>query len=244
MVNKLFSELGKSKAMADFAALIKGIDGIAGLNLPQSVIGLLDNYGDLDYDGLMAAIGDLDIYVGGKPLNEETVLELISGYSFYNSPITYPKIFFLGEGELRDYAYAKYLGTKHGAVVGSVLIGNKVGPVSLDNAGNNPMSIAQLTSLFNRVETEREYMPKYYPYLAVRSAVIKYIGLVPLAILLAYVFAYAEKKQLDKIIRSAAPSQFYGGTNSAGAYQNVKIIENIRPFEYNKILEEAKPFQD
>jgi hypothetical protein len=199
MVDKLFDELSENKAMGELVALIKGVNGLMGLNLPQSVIDILDDYRNLDYDGLIAAIEALNIEIGGKVLNEDALLGFISDFSFYQAPSSYPKMFFIEDEALREYAYAKYFATKHGAVVGSVLLGDSVGKVTLSDAGSSPMSEGQLASLFQRVEIEREFMPKYYPWLAVRASLVKYGGLVPTTIILAYFFAYAERKQTDKI---------------------------------------------
>ncbi|MDR1939478.1 MAG: hypothetical protein LBQ40_01625 [Clostridiales bacterium] len=201
MVDKLFAELGQNRAMADLVALINGAVGILGIDLPEGVTDILNDYNNLDYDALMSAIAGLNIEIGGKPLNEETLLGYISEYSFYQSPSSYPKMFFIDDAALRDYAYAKYLATKHGAVVGSVLLGQSVGLVSLDNlSGAAPMSAAQLERLFKKIEIENSYMPKYYPWLAIRGDVLKLGGIVPVAIFIAYALAYAENKKLDKLI--------------------------------------------
>jgi hypothetical protein len=199
MVDKLFDELSENKAMGELVALIKGVNGLMGLNLPQEVIDILDDYKNLGYDELIAAIETLNIEIGGKILNEDTLFGLISDFSFYQAPSSYPKMFFIGDEALREYAYAKYFATKHGSVVGSVLLGDSVGKVTMSDAGSAPMSEGQLISLFQRVEIEREFMPKYYPWLAIRANLVKYGGLAPVAIVLAYFFAYAEKKQTDKI---------------------------------------------
>jgi hypothetical protein len=109
-------------------------------------------------------------------------------------------MFFIEDTALREYAYAKYLGTKHGMTVGSVLIGEGVGAVTLDNlSGNTPMTEGQLTALFNRIEIENYYMPKYYPWLAVRDSLARFGGFAPVAVILAYCFACAERKQTKKI---------------------------------------------
>ncbi|MDR2090311.1 MAG: hypothetical protein LBP62_01440 [Clostridiales bacterium] len=199
MVDKLFAELSENEAMGELVALIKGAAGLLGLEIPKELTDVLDDYKNLGYDGLIAAIEALNVEIGGKTLNEETLLGLISDFSFYQAPSSYPKMFFIADETLREYAYAKYLATKHGAVVGSVLIGDSVGKVTLDAAGNFPMAKNELASLFQRLEIESEFMPKYYPWLAVRANLIKYGGMAPVALIFAYFFAYAEKKQTDKI---------------------------------------------
>ncbi|MDR2047471.1 MAG: hypothetical protein LBP79_06235 [Clostridiales bacterium] len=200
MVDKLFAELSENEAMAELAALIKGANGLLSLDLPQAVIDLFDDYKNIGYAELMDALAALNIETDGGTLNEETLLGLISDYSFYQAPSSYPKMFFIEDAALRDYAYAKYLGTKHGQTVGSVLIGGGVGEVTLDGAsGNSPMSETQVISLFKRIEIESEFMPKYYPWLAARDALVRLGGLAPLAMIIAYLLAYAERKQTDKI---------------------------------------------
>ncbi|MDR2267453.1 MAG: hypothetical protein LBE09_07755 [Christensenellaceae bacterium] len=147
----------------------------------------------------------------GKPMLDEDgnpivvtigindIMEVIGTLSYYQSPTTYPKMFFIQNKELRTYAYAKYFGTKHGAVLGTVLIGDSVGKVTMDSSGNPPMSYDEITALFNRLDIENEYMPKYYPWLAIRRTLIKYTGFVPLGLILAYLFAFFERKQFSKL---------------------------------------------
>jgi hypothetical protein len=103
-------------------------------------------------------------------------------------------MFFIADADLRDYAYAKYFAAKHGAVVGSVLIGDSVGKVTIDGAGSKPLSAEALSSLFRRIDAENEYMTKYYPWFSARDGLIRFGGFVSAAILLAYLFADAEKK--------------------------------------------------
>jgi hypothetical protein len=201
MLNTLTGYIAGAPVTGDIVAIIEGLNGLIGLNLSDEILDILRNYRDLDYDAFMEILDNLAIDIGGQTLNEALILQYISDYSFYQSPTSYPKIFFIKNGALRDYAYAKYLGTKHGAFVGSVLIGDGVGAVTLDNTkGNAPMSEKELDKLFARIEAEQAYMSEYYPWLAVRSGLIKFGGLVPAGMILAYFFAAAEKKNFYRLI--------------------------------------------
>ncbi|MDR3216420.1 MAG: hypothetical protein LBT55_03280 [Clostridiaceae bacterium] len=183
----------------DLVAIIEGVASISGMEISEESLAILRDYRNLDYDGIMQILNDLNIESGGQVLNEEFILNLLSDLSFYQSPATYPQMFFIEDASLRDYAYAKYLGTKHGALVGSVLIGDSVGEVTLNASGNAPMSQSALMSLFARIDAEEEYMTAYYPWLSARNGLIRFGGLIPAAIILAYFFASAEKKSMKRL---------------------------------------------
>ncbi|MDR3294005.1 MAG: hypothetical protein LBT20_07900 [Clostridiales bacterium] len=200
ILNTLAGNLAGLPVTGDLVTIIEGLNTLIGLNLSNEVLDILRDYRALDYDALMKVLDDLKIDIGGEILNEAYLLKFISEFSYYQSPTTYPKMFFIGDSALRDYAYAKYLGTKHGATVGSVLIGDKVGAITLDNGGSSPKSESELTALFARIRIESEFMPKYYPWLALRAGLVKFGGIVPAAMILAYIFADAEKKNINRLI--------------------------------------------
>ncbi|MDR0751478.1 MAG: hypothetical protein LBF12_02650 [Christensenellaceae bacterium] len=203
LVNKLTSDLA---ADYDFNQLKKTIIGILSL-VGESFLGKEINDQILDllkkdqmtYDDFIALLESLQIEIDGQVITEDTLYDLLATLSFYTAPTTYPIFYFIDDTELRDYAYAKYLGERHGAFIGSVLIGDAVGQVTMDNAGNTPMSSSELKTLFAKLDIEAEYMPKYYPWLAIRRTLIKYGGLVPVCIILAYLFAYAERRVFSRL---------------------------------------------
>jgi hypothetical protein len=208
VVGVLIDKIKTSKGLEEIMKLLSPFIGLLGL--PGNVENIIKDYKNLNLDKLLEAvnsiesIGTLLVDLGladsaDAVVDMDLIMDLIAGYSFYQSPTTYPQMFFIDDDELRAYAYAKYYGMQHGSFIGSVLIGSSVGEVTLSNGGSTPISADDLNYLFKRLEIESEYMPKYYPWLALREGLLKYGGLAPVAIVLSYLFAYFERKQFSKL---------------------------------------------
>ncbi|MDR0696716.1 MAG: hypothetical protein LBF68_04135 [Christensenellaceae bacterium] len=201
LVNKLTSDLNNSAAFSELKAVLNAalslVGSMLGTEITNALKTLLSN--DLSYEAFMDLLNSLQLEIDGAVLTEDGLYELLSTLSYYNSPTTYPIYYFISDPDLRDYAYAKYLGEKHGAFVGSVLIGDSVGHITMDSSGSSPMSATELKTLFEKLDIEDTYMPKYYPWLAIRRTLIKYAGLVPVCIILAYLFAYAERRVFSRL---------------------------------------------
>ena len=166
------------------------IGGLLGINLSAS----------LSLDDLLSAVSSL-----GLSLTEEEVMDLLAGFSYYQSPQTFPIFYFIEDEELRDYAYAKYYGETHGAIIGSVLIGDRVGEVTMDENGNPAEEDidARLKS-FRRMDLDKSYMPDAFKWMALRANCLVFAGIVPFSVIAAYFFAYLERKSLKKLMVGGA----------------------------------------
>lgn len=155
---------------------------------------------DLTLSDLLDGLGSF-----GLTLSEKDVLELLEGFSYYQSPQTFPVFYFLEDEELRDYAYAKYYGETHGAKVGSVLIGERVGEVTMDENGNPAEEdIDERLESFQRYDLDKSYMPEAFKWIALRANCLVFVGIIPFSIIAAYFFAYLERKSLKKLIQGGA----------------------------------------
>lgn len=122
-----------------------------------------------------------------------TTIPLTSNLFFYQSPTTKPLMDFIADKELRDYAYAKYYATTHGANVGSVLLGDSLGAVTFSSKGYPSAVFAyDLTKLY-QLEASNSYVPMYYPLFASRRYMYVCGGLI--MIMMALYYHNARKKE-------------------------------------------------
>ena len=195
------------------------------------VKGLMADIGSLDTDKLLDILNDTVITTEG---GEQTLAELVFGLlgmevegeltwemlqellvssaiSVYISPSTYPIYYFIEDEGLKDYAYAKYYATVHGAKLGSVLVDESpkngveyVGHVTMSSSGTiNPYTGAELLSLFEKWDTEEEIQGKYYPFFIVRSTLIKMSAVIVFTLIAAYYFTSLIDKQYAKLTLKA-----------------------------------------
>jgi hypothetical protein len=182
---------------------LSAILSVLGANLGSTGVGVtigmllgVNLTADLSLSDLLTAANAL-----GLTLTEEEVMELLAQFSYYQSPQTFPIFYFIEDDDLRDYAYAKYYGETHGAKVGSVLIGERVGEVTMDKNGNPAEEDidARLES-FQRMDLDKSYMPVCFKWMALRANCLIFAGIIPFSIIAAYFFAYLERKSFNKLI--------------------------------------------
>ncbi|MCL2631142.1 MAG: hypothetical protein FWD49_06465 [Firmicutes bacterium] len=134
---------------------------------------------------------------------EEMLFDLLDEFVGYQSPSTLPIIAFLSNDTLKDYAYAQYIAQKHGGNIGAVLIpvvdGGRVGRITMDSNGKEAWNTQELLDLFVAVEVFNNEFVKIFPWLAAREIMLYCFGIVPLMLLLAYVFADKERKLIKEI---------------------------------------------
>lgn len=183
ILQAIAEKLGESPSISTLLNMLKGI-------MPEYA-GLFD-LDNLDYEALIPVLE-------GFGLSESDLLGLLEGYSNYQSPSTYPVFFFIDDSDLRDYAYAKYFAEVHGAKMGSVLVGARVGEVTMSENGEEPMEEADLLDFLNRTKIENEYMPELYPFLVIRGYLFIFCGIVPMSLILAYLLAILEKREYEKL---------------------------------------------
>ena len=163
---------------------------------------LIDLLNGLGLGGTLAGL----LGTGATTLTKADLMGLLEGYSNYQSPSTYPIYYFLEDEGLREYAYANYYATIHGGKVGSVLVGENVGLMNLDNmAGTkNPYTGSQLLTKFKMWEAQTELINDFYPIFAVRAIALKMSASIVFCLMAAYWFTakiddeYAKLKVASK----------------------------------------------
>lgn len=144
LVRKLFFGIGSMEQLNGVISLASNI-GFNVNSLLQSYIGITVNeIKDLDLDGLLDVLNNkmsselretltptLNGFGISFPVTKASLVNLVSGFIYYQSPTTKPDFMFLDDADLVKYATAKYEGQTHGANVGSVLIPTKQTETSL-----------------------------------------------------------------------------------------------------------------
>ena len=174
--------------------------------------------------------GLLDGFVGAEsnPLNGLTldkafVLDLLKEYSYYYSPTARPVFDFIAEAtdgnellicdyyndegevvlsakEVQRFAYARYYAKVHGANVGSVLIGENIGNVTMNFSGYPAESCAFTLAELYQMDADLSYIPSLYPDLAARRILFMFAGIVVLSVILFYQFGKKQDDIIEEII--------------------------------------------
>ena len=146
----------------------------------------------------------------GLSFTEDQIMELLSGYSYYQVSNVKPLMYFIKDETLRTYAYARYFGETHGANVGSVLIPTKNDDGSLGNIGCITMSDSGLSADENAfslsqcylLKANKSYAPTLYPLFAARRYAYVFAGIIALMMVIFYyakLKVYLTKKKLEVI---------------------------------------------
>ena len=173
-------------------------DSVGGLGPILSWVGL-EEYAallsyineDLDVDTIVTVINTMGLFE--EPITRDTLAELLKGFSFYQSPQAKPIFEFIEDENLKEYAYVNYYATVHGAKIGSVLIGPKIGHVDMNNSGF-PEDMGYTLEELYQLRTEISYKPQFYPLFAARRYLYVFAGVIGLSTVLAYHFARKEKE--------------------------------------------------
>lgn len=194
ILSALGANLGAGDSGDSLRSIIGTINMATGGMIPSSVANSLT--GDLSLEAVVLLASSF-----GLDISEDDIMELLEGFSNYQSPQTKPIFYFIEDAELRDYAYAKYFGEVHGGKIGSVLIGERIGCVTMDESGYEAEDLGERMTMLKQTEKDLGYMVKYYPWIALRNCFMYFAGLIPFTIACAYLFASLEKKTLDKLIK-------------------------------------------
>ena len=176
---------------------------------------------DLDVDTLLEVVNGIELSgqslggmlagllgeEGATELTKDMLFGLLVNFSSYQSPMTYPVYYFIEDANLRDYAYAKYYATVHGATLGSVLVGTPdangneyVGEITMSTSGTlNPYSGEDLLYMFNKWDFEQKLQNEYYPIFAVREIALKMSAVIVFTLMAAYFFTALIDKQYAKL---------------------------------------------
>ena len=148
-------------------------------------------------------------------LTWDTLEELLAstGISVYISPSTYPIYYFLDNEEgLRDYAYAKYYATVHGAKLGSVLVDASagegetqyVGKITMSASGTaSPYTGESLLQLFKKWDFDEEIQKDFYAFFILRSELLTMSAVIVFTLIAAYFFTAQIDKQYAKLALKA-----------------------------------------
>lgn len=174
---------------------LSGLGGLLDVDMSQSLAELL--------------FGLLDMPLEGE-LTWETLQELLasSALSVYISPSTYPIYYFIQDEALRDYAYAKYYATVHGAKLGSLLVDlspdengtEYVGKITMSSSGTiNPYTGESLLQLFKKWDFDQQVQKEYYSFFILRSVLVKMSAVIVFTLIAAYFFTAQIDKQYAKL---------------------------------------------
>ncbi len=179
-----------------------------------NIAGLLDGFVGADANPLRPA-GPTSVLT----LEKQFVLDLLDEMTYYYSPTVRPVFDFIKEAtnaggelaceykdvggnviltseEVQRFAYARYYAKVHGANVGSILIGDNLGAVTMDSQGYPAESFAFTLAELYQMDADLSYIPELYPILVARRYLYVFTGIIALSIILFYQFV---KKQDDII---------------------------------------------
>lgn len=168
-------------------------------------------------------IGEENNPLNGLTLDKAFVLDLLKEYSYYYSPTVRPVFDFMKEAtdgsellicdyfddegnvvlsaeEVQRFAYARYYARVHGANVGSVLIGENIGNVTMNFSGYPAESCAFTLEEIYQIDADLSYIPSLYPAFAARRMLFMFAGIVALSIILFYQFGKKQDDITEEII--------------------------------------------
>ena len=117
----------------------------------------------------------------GLDLDADSIMALLSTFSNYQSPELYPSMYYIEDPMIREYAYAKYYATVHGANIGSVLATDdpdgSLGQVSMSTSGYPASFAYELNDLY-LLKAQTEIATTYYPLFAARRYTLIFAGII------------------------------------------------------------------
>lgn len=158
-------------------------------------------------------------------LDKQFVLDLVKDMTYYYSPTVRPVFDFISVAtdgaeelvceykdsdgnvvmtaeEVQKFAYARYYAKVHGANVGSVLIGDNLGEVTMDNTGYPSVPFAFTLAELYQLDADLSYIADLYPLLIARRYLLVFTGICLLSIILFYQFAKREDDMINERIIS------------------------------------------
>ena len=200
-LDKILGALGSGVMESSIIAQLKGL-GIDITSLLASV-GLSEN--DVKnlsvakvleiVNGILAGMGENEAVTetlagfgidASKPITEDDLMDVLANFSFYQYPTMKPKFSFLKDETLRKYAQAQYYATVHGANVGSVLIGDRIGHVTMSTSGYPADTFAYSLKELYTLKARSE-LAQYYPFMLARKYGYICAGIIALMTVLFYV---------------------------------------------------------
>lgn len=158
---------------------------------------------------------------GYLTLDKQFVLDLLNDMTYYYSPTVRPVFDFISvatdgsdelvceykdsdgnvimtAAEIQKFAYARHYAKVHGANVGSVLIGDNIGGVTMDNQGYPADRFAFTLAELYQLDADLSYIADLYPLLIARRYLFVFAGICMLSIILFYHFAKREDDMINE----------------------------------------------
>ena len=225
-LNSILSVIGEKFGNNEQLKTLLGVFAGRGDGSSEGISAIIDQLlailnKDLDVDTLLGVVNKINLSgqslggmlagllgeEGATELTKDMLFGLLVNFSSYQSPMTYPVYYFIEDANLRDYAYAKYYATVHGATLGSVLVGTPdangneyVGEITMSTSGTlNPYSGEDLLYMFNKWDFEQKLQNEYYPIFAVREIALKMSAVIVFTLMAAYFFTAQIDKQYAKL---------------------------------------------
>lgn len=138
--------------------------------------------------------------LGIEEVSKDGVMNFLYTLVYYQSPTTKPIYDFIKDETLKKYGYAKYYATTHGGNVGSILMGENLGLVSLSDKGY-PSAVFDfsLNDLY-KLRAYNTYVPKYYPVFAARRYLYVFSGVIALMTVLYFHFGRKQQFAMDELM--------------------------------------------
>lgn len=189
ILGTLGAELSEYKTALEF--ILNRIDGA------EDFVELLEYLNeDLTVEQIVGIVNGLGLFE--DPIEKEDLLDLLKGFSFYQSPQAKPIYDFIEDDGLREYGFAKYYATIHGAKVGSILIGDNIGGVTMDTPGY-PASYGYSLDELYQLKADLSYKPTLYPLMAARRYMYLLAVIIGLSCIVTYYFSNKEKELFDTL---------------------------------------------
>lgn len=193
-LDKILSALGRE--LEPVVGSLNTVLGLVNMEQFQELLAYINE--DLDVATIVSLINDLQLFE--TEITADYLMGMLRGLSFYQSPKATPIFEFIEDERLREYAYADYYGSVHGAKVASVLISDtQIGEVTMDSQGLPAAYGYSLDQLY-QLQADLEYIPLLYPLMAARRYMYVFAGIIGLSIVLAFHFANKEKEAFAELL--------------------------------------------
>ena len=158
----------------------------------------VDDLKSLTLDKVIDLINQTGL-LGETEVTVDMVMDLLEDFSFYQDPAVKPKFAFIEDETIRTYAYANYYATVHGANVGSVLIGDNIGQVTMDASGYPGTMGYTLEQLYD-LQARDEVGNSLFGFMIARRYALVCAGITALMIVLFYFYKRKEDETFAQIV--------------------------------------------
>lgn len=218
-LNEILSALGANlhvsfgeafSMLESFSGLVKGALGIEdGTEMSarfDEVWENLPNYvsEDLSVNTAVDILNALDfgptlgLCEEGELVTVKDLMTLVNGFSYYYEPSVKPIFFFIEDKDMALYAQARYAATEHGKNVGCILIGDRLGKITLEDKGTPGEEGYSLEEIY-QLQCDMEYKGLYYPLFLARRYMYIFGGFIAFSYFLVYHFGHKRKEAFAEI---------------------------------------------